>query len=516
MIFRCWNWRGFGALGATIVTVSFAVTGCGDSLRDIGRHVGLEKRRQSEAPVRVDESLLALTAQSVSSDVSAKAYDHCSQVLGKGVFNTRKIENDEIATARQRRFMCSQTEESLADFLYGYMSEKGKRTSSSSASANIGIDMVEESIPVGLKAGGSSQNGNAQSREYSKEDARAHASNFKSMYCSDSDQSNRIEKTYDMMEQIADENIISAWQSCITKNQGGFFCHAQETKDQILVTMKWDPSDLARNVLPSVKLDWQTMDNLVSVSRALPTQLGAGTGLAVTFRRKDEDKASALQVIASDDTNKVNFACSRSIPAVRKGSMIEHPRCGVALYREGVVETVKGRGPQCGVERYSEARTAACGVETWSTGSDLNCPGSRPAQTYKQSVESNCGGKISEETLTCREGTHKRVSPYSVSTSLCSKMELQKKCVRGVCVSAHVPVVRDRETATFECEMPGIPASCAAERFGVDSYKLCRHESHGVEMYGQCSHKGFGEIKERLPKFGVERYNSCFVYFDER
>lgn len=464
----------------------------------------------------LNESLLALTAQSVGSDASVQAYDHCSQILAKGVFNSRTVANQEVATAKQRRFLCSQSESSLSDFLYGYMSEKSNRSSNSAASANIGLDMVEESLPVGFKAGGSSQNGDSQAREYTKEDAKAHASNFRTMYCSAGDQSNHVEKTYDMMEQIADQNILSAWQSCITKNQGGFFCHAQESGDQILVTLKWDPSDLARTVLPTVSLNWQTTDNLELASRALPAQIGAGTGLPVTFKRKNEDKVSALQVVASDGAGRVNFTCSRSIPAIRKGSVIEHPRCGVALYQEGVVELKKGRGPQCGVEKYGEARTAACGVETWASGSDLECPGARPARTYRHSVETTCGGEVVDYMLKCREDSHKRVSTYSTTSNWCSKMELQKKCVGGVCVSAHVPVVRDRLTASFVCEQPGIPATCVAERFGVATYKQCRHESHGVELYGECPHKDFGEIKERRPAFGVERYNSCFVYFDER
>jgi hypothetical protein len=496
------------------------VGGCGTSLQDIGRKIGIHGEKPSDHPEGdrgdINESLLALTAQSVSGDASAKAYEHCSQILSQGMFNTRKVGNDEVAIAKQRGFLCSHTEQSLSDFLYRYMADKSTRASNNSANAKFGMDLVEESLPVGFKFDASSQDRNSSSRDYTKEDAKSHASSFIAKYCSGSDQSSHVEKTYDMMEQIVDPGVVSAWQSCITKDQGGFFCHAEESDDQILVTLKWDPSDLARTVLPAVKLNWQTMDNLELASRDLPGHMGAGTGLPVTFRRKDETRPAALQVVAMDSGNNVNFACSRAIPAVRKGSRIEHKNCGVSLYNEGVIETRKGRGPQCGVELYKVARTAACGVEAWRKGSDMNCPGSTPPKRYYRNAESTCGGQIQESTLACIQPSHIRTGSMRIEKSWCTKMELQKTCVAGVCASAHVPVVRNRETVSYACEEPGRPQTCEAERFGAGTYKSCRHASNGVELYAECNHKDFGEIRERRPQFGVEKYNSCFVYFDER
>ncbi len=502
------------------LSIVAAISGCGTSLQDIGRKVGIHgdkasDRKEADRGI-ANESMLALTAQSVSSDASAKAYEHCSQILAQGVFNTKKVGNEEVAIANQRGFLWSHSEQTLSDFLYQYMADKSTRATNNSNNIKLGMDLVEESLPIGFKFDASSQNGNSNSRDYTKEDAKAHASSLIVKYCSESDRSSHIAKTYGMMEQIVDPGVVTAWQACITKDQGGFFCHAQETDDQILVTLKWDPSDLARTVLPAVKLNWQTTDNLELASRELPGHLGAGTGLPVTFRRKDETKPAALQVVAGDSGNNVNFACSRSIAAVRKGSRIEHKNCGVSLYNEGVIETKKGRGPQCGAELFKVARTAACGVESWRKGSDMNCPGSEPAKRYYRNTESTCGGHIDEASLSCMNPSHVRIGQMRMEKSWCTKMELQKTCVAGVCVSAHIPVVRDRETAIYACEQPGRPQTCEAERFGAGTYKSCRHESNGVELFAECNHKDFGEIRERRPQFGVEKYNSCFVYFDER
>lgn len=523
MSHRCQSFRVIARLvGVTlcVTTMSGALSGCGNTLSDFGRKVGIGGRKSPDRGVEpngyINESLLALTAQSVSSDASAKAYDHCAQILEKGLFNTRKVGNDEVRIANQRAYFCSQTEQQLSDYFHSYMANKSNQGSNSSANAKFGMDLVEESLPVGFKAEGSTQNGSTNVREYTADDAKAHASRFHAEYCSAADQSGHVAKTYDMMEQIADQGVVAAWQACITKDQGGFFCHAEESDDQIMVTLKWDPSDLARTLLPSVKLNWQTTDNLELASLDLPDHMGAGTGLPVTFRRKNEDRPAALQVVASDAGHNVNFACSRSIPAVRKGSKIEHPHCGVALYKEGVIETKKGRGPQCGIELNNLARTAACGVESWRNGSDMNCPGSIPARRYYRDTESNCGGHIDESRLECIQPSHSHVGSMRKSESWCTKMELQKTCVAGICASMHIPVVKNRESGTYACEEPGRPQSCDAERFGAGTYKPCRHESHGVELYSECPHKDFGEIKERRPEFGVEKHNSCFVYFDER
>lgn len=500
-----------------MVPALVALGGCGGAAGEFARTIGLApaKKQPRQATDTVDPSLLALTAQSVTSDASHKAYDHCSQILAKGVFNSRHVEDDYQASAKQRRFLCSQTEQSLEDLFFNYMSDKSNRASSASGKGSAGMDLVVDSLPVGFKVAGEGQSSGTSASEYTRETARAHASNFKSQHCSESDESNQVEKTYDLLEQIADENIVSAWRACISKNQGGFFCHAEENDGHVLLNLKWEPSDLAREVLPVVKLNWQTMDNLELVSRELPAQLGAGSGAPVAFRRRDDGRISALQVAATDASGQVSFACSRKVSAVRRGSMIEDRRCGVALYREGVVEVLKGRGPQCGVQLFNSARTPACGVERYSQGADMSCAGSQAAHQYKVEFETSCGGAIESYHTQCASPGDRQLE-VNASGSMCMSREKVRRCIGGICREIEVPAMKTRHSGHALCEKPAMPGVCEMPQFGVAEYKSCRHESNGVELYSECTHKDFGEIKERRVQFGVEKYNSCFVYFDER
>lgn len=500
--------RGFKRISvfSVVGVLISALNGCGvDSF--LGSPSGTKPETKKEKPETDDtksqDQLLALAGQSVGQDVSQSAYQQCSQILAGGVFNSRKVSDDETAEARYRRYLCSSSDLELEDYLYQYMTDDSNSSANNSSSGGLGIKAVVESVPVEFSANSGNQSGSSQARKYSREDAKAHAKRFRSMFCSEEDQSSRVDKTYDMMELIADKNIIDAWKECITKKQGGFFCHAQESHDDIQLNLGWDPSDLARTVLPSVELEWITTSNLIKLSDNLPPKLGTGSGIPVLFRRQDEDKPSSLQVVARDSSGKVNFSCSRSIPPKRKGSVIEHPKCGVELYREGVVALVKGRGQQCGVERYAEARSRHCGVERYAVGSDLDCPGSIKRITYRMNHQSTCGGKLKPIHFACKNTGDSRLGGEYKWTSSCSG---------GV----HGPLVGTRQHITFMCTTPGIPASCRDERFGVETYNSCRHPDHGVDLYAECPHRDFGEIKERRPEFGVEQYKSCFVYFDER
>ncbi|MEY4632094.1 MAG: hypothetical protein RIQ81_2214 [Pseudomonadota bacterium] len=504
-------------LVTAVVTMGVLLAACGSSVGDFARTIGLSKERKQKhaSPDPVDPALMALTAQSVTSDASHQAYDHCSQILAKGVFNTRRVEDDYLATARQRRFLCAQTESALEEIFFDYMSDKSKRTSAASGKGKSGMDLVIDSLPVGFTIEGEGQSSGSQDKEYTRETAKAHASNFKAQHCSESDESNQVEKTYDLLEQIADENIVDAWKACISKNQGGFFCHAEDNDGHVLLNLKWEPSDLAREVLPVVQLNWQTTENLELASRSLPVQLGAGSGTPVAFRRVKEDQVSALQVSATDAQGQVSFSCSRKIPAVRKGSMIEDRRCGPALFREQVVEVKKGRGPQCGVQAFSEARSSVCGVERYRSGPDMSCPGSSAAHQYKKAFETTCGGSVETYHTACNSPADRQLEVRS-STSPCVVTEMVEKCVLGICRRVEVPAVKTRHDGSVLCEMPAVPGVCELPALGVEAWKSCRHESHGIELYAECRHKDFGEIRERRPEFGVEKYNSCFIYFDER
>jgi hypothetical protein len=504
---------GFFLVGPALLALVACSGAAGDFARTIG--LGPAKKFERQAPDPIDPSLMALTAQSVTSDASNKAYDHCSQILAKGVFNSRHVEDDYQATAKQRRFLCSQSEESLEDLFFNYMSDKSNRASAASGKASAGLELVVDSLPVGFQVGGEGQSSGSSASEYTRETAKAHASNFKNQHCSESDESNEVEKTYDMLEQIADENIINAWRTCISKNQGGFFCHAEENDGHVLLNLKWEPSDLARSVLPVVKLNWLTTDNLELVSRELPGHLGAGSGTPVAFRRHDDERVSALQVAATDESGQVSFSCSRKIPAVRRGSMIEDRRCGVALYREGIVEVKKGRGPQCGIQLYNLARTPVCGVERYTRGPDMSCPGSTAAHQYRKEFETSCGGDIESYHTECTSPGD-RLLDINTSSSTCMGKDTIRSCVGGLCKKIEVPALKSRRSGYALCEKPAVAGECELPKFGVADYSSCRHESHGVELYSECTHRDFGEIKERRSQFGVEKYNSCFVYFDER
>lgn len=490
---------------ATLLVVGLpavALHGCGaENLFKLAG--GSSKDKVQKESSREQEQLLALAGQSVGQDVSQTAYQQCSQILANGVFNTRKISNDEQAEARYRRYLCSSVDSDLENHLYQYMTDDSSASANRNSSGGVGIKAIVDSLPVEFSANSANQSGNSQARKYTREDAKKHAQRFRSMFCSEEDQSSRVDKTYDMMELIADNNIVDAWRDCITQKQGGFFCHAEEAHDDIQLNLGWDPSDLARTVLPSVDLEWLTTSNLVQLSQNLPGQLGTGSGIPVMFRREDDDKPSSLQVVARDPSGKVNFSCSRSIPPKRKGSVIEHPKCGVELYNEGVVSVANGRGKQCGVEKYAEARSPKCGVELYAQGSDLNCPGSLPAKAYRRAQQSTCGGSLKPVHFTCTNPGDIKVSGDYRWTSSCSG---------GV----NGPLVGTRKHVSFVCKTSGTPASCRDQRFGVETYKACRHPDHGVDLYAECPHRDFGEIKERRPEFGVERYRSCFVYFDER
>ena len=495
-------------LWAAVMIIPLATLGCG-GMTNLGRKIGIGGHKTPEindgTPNLSREQLLLFAAQSVSGEASSEANAACSQILTNGIFNTNSVDKTDLAQAQDRRQMCSQSEQWLQDYIYSAMSDESDRSSASGSGTKFGFDLIEKSLPASRSVSAdldhTNQNSSADRKKYTKEDAKHHAENFRAMYCSASDTSTASENTYAMKNRVVDQGIVKAWEACITKSQGGFFCHAEDTETHVLMQIKWVPTALAAPVLPRVRLTWQTLENLEVPGVALPATLGAGSGLSVALRRNNPDQPSALQVNASDGGNNVNFSCSRSVKPFRKGSVRLHTRCGVALYNEGTISLNKGRGPACGIEKYNEARTPSCGVESLKVGSDMNCAGSIVASSYFKSEESSCGGRIEDYHLACNDSSHVRIrEPRRTSSSCWNKPTLDW---------------RTRDQVSFICSIPDRPGTCRAERFGVEAYNSCRHPNHGIAEYAECHHASFGDVKERRPEFGVERYNSCFVFNDE-
>lgn len=442
-----------------------------------------------------------MTLVGLSAAESQSAYGHCRDVLAQGIYDRyQESVSDTVKHALKERF-CAMAEDEFAEKVETYFNEQRSGSHGGSHADSFGFSYMEY---IGLEVATSGTSSSSSSQAVTRAQALDTARKWKTSHCGASSMSQTSDFEHTVLSERIDEGVLAAWRGCVTKASNGFFCESSETEDTVSVHLKWDPNAVQATLLPKLNLKQQTAHNLELTSAEVPSTLGTGSGVSITYKRLDASKPSVFEAQGSDSVGQVDFNCSIQVSKVVRGRIKEDPACGLKELNLGtgpacgVERYAARRDPLCGVESYVEAASSACGVRAYNVGPHPACPGfvSHDVRTFSTSAQS-CTSDA-EAPDSCPEGYLDR-----------GVAERTKTCRGRVSDTDWTQVIGRTRT----CERPEFLASCEHPDLGVREWKVCAHPSHGVLRYRSCENASFGVASYkscRHESFG-KSYNRCFV-----
>lgn len=442
-----------------------------------------------------------MTLVGLSAAESQSAYGHCRDVLAQGIYNRyQESVSDTVKHALKERF-CAMAEDEFAEKVEVFFNEQRAGSHAGSHADSFGFTYMEY---IGLDLATSGTSSDSSSQAVTRAQALDTARKWKTSNCGASSLTQSSDFEHTVLSERIDEGVLGAWRGCVTKASNGFFCESSETEDTVSVHLRWDPNAVQATLLPKLALKQQTAHNLELTSAKVPTTLGTGSGISVTYRRLDPSKPSVFEAQGGDPDGQVDFNCSIQVSKVVRGHVKEDPACGVKeiLLGSGAVcgidRYVGRRDAVCGVEAYAEAASPACGVLAYNLGAHPSCPGYVAPDSRKFSTSASSCTSDAAHPDPCPEGYMDR----GVS-------ERTKTCHGRVANTEWTQIIGRTRT----CERPEFLASCEHPDFGVQAWKVCSHPSHGVLRYRSCEHESFGVASYkscRHESFG-KTHNRCFV-----
>ena len=420
----------FGRKTADFIVFSMILgltTGCGSEVKPSRRQTHIYGELAAVNDISSNPLAVAAVAAQTESE-NGRAPGACLDLLmaeGKDIFV--QVENATDAD-KARDVLCAQSEDNIVHLLRESHAQRGARSS------QFGL-MIDTLSQFG-KNGGNLNYNTASSHEYSGDLVTEDARSIRTSMCADQSAESFRKTAISSFKNIASAVTLDKFNACVAARSYGLRCRVMSNGDQIMASIRWEPSEIVRGFLPTVGLKVDGLANMATTSE-IPKTLGIGSGINVTLEWLDSAKDGIFSAVASDRSGQFAFNCqtpmSRSYPKKRG----RFSQCGVESYNmgNGVVCGAKtyvlSRSPNCGPEIFSAARRVECGVESYNQRHDCDVCGQDGA----------FGG--------CRQ-----------------------------CSSPLFGVAQYKE--------------CRREQFGVERYAECRNISHGVEEYSSCRHESFG------------------------
>jgi hypothetical protein len=462
-----------------------------------GDETGSEADKADPPRVYTKEELIHLAGS--RTDAKA-AYEHCRDVLAQGIYNRSSDSLSSSAVFALKQEYCQLQEGEFIDKVAKYLEQRDSSSSGRAGSGQLGLDYMTK---LGLDISASQSRTDARTSEEIKAEASEAVRKWRSQNCGSRDEDSKNTFVHTVLSENIDKDVIAAWQSCVAKENNGFFCASKETDGLINISVRWLPNDIQKKLLPIVKLEVTGQFNTKMVTATAPTSLGTDSEKIFAFRKEDPNLASVVNFQAADKGDQVSFACSLVVPKLVKAEMKESDVCGVAFYNTGRgkecgVELYNERADTaCGVREYNEARSPACGVELYNAKADLSCAGSLAA--HQQTVETFAPAK-----------------GFDAADPSCPTDYQAAEGIRRFYEDNDSRFGPRRYIAkkTLLCARPEKLETCRRPEFGVEQHNLCRSSSHGVAAYNACRLPAFGVQTYhecRNPAFGVGKYNSCLV-----
>lgn len=217
--------------------------------------------------------------------VNSETYDHCKQILSDGKFNKQITDKNNSKFSYQHLWLCSQeySEEN---------SEKG-----------IKIKTAFEGIISGMWGSGDSDFSYNQ----------ANYNQYKKSYCNENTNAySEVDKSF-LYSQVADPNVIQAWENCIGEQNKGLICRPDKVTDSeigFLVKMGHGQGDYLKNA----ELEFT---NLSKISKGdLPKRVKQGDEFLFNFNIVDPKKSAQIKVTGKTDLGE-RF-CNYNIPVISK------------------------------------------------------------------------------------------------------------------------------------------------------------------------------------------------------
>jgi hypothetical protein len=269
----------------------------------------------------------------LAADPTESAYQHCSQILAKGIFyNTdatkdlamKKYLNDSMCNKLDQynssdisrlKDECKKTHE-LIDNAASYQDFKERKQNTT---VNTNFDMGLNYLGIHGDSDGSGSNSSEvdSSGNWHKEathkkyewcnDERSiekQINSFKQDNCqSRQSDFSKTEYTHNFIQKVSTE-IVDAWKTCITQENTGVGLFAKERDETLEINLFYNKPRFAPSELD---LSWTTSKNLVSLSEKLPTKLLAGNTIEL-FKITDRSAAADIVIKASINSDITSFS----------------------------------------------------------------------------------------------------------------------------------------------------------------------------------------------------------------
>lgn len=372
---------------------------------------------------------------------SGRAPGACTDLLladGKDLFVATSSSQE---SEKLREIICSMDDIQLTHFLIESHGQKHGQ----SYGGGLLVDTITKYGPIK----GDLKFNSAKNDEYSEEFAKYDANIVRKFYCHDRSSESYKAGAASSFQQVMSSVTLEKYNTCVRAKSYGLHCDITPTKLAVSVNLRWEPTELVRDLLPVVALDWSGMANL-QAEGPLPITLGIGSGIAMSFKRVDPEELSVVAATGSDRGKNFNFACR--VQVSKFDADAKTPRFG--RFAECGVEAFKfSSGPECGIKSHVAARSAACGIESYTKTRSRACG----VESYK--ARHDC--------------------------DICGRDGLFGGCNKCSHWSFGVQSFKE----------------CADPSHGVYQYRSCEHPSHGVASYNSCRHQNFG----------VEQYKECIL-----
>ncbi len=370
---------------------------------------------------------------------SGRAPGACTQLLlaeGKDLYVSESVSSED---SKLLDAVCSLDDMQIAHFL--------QESHNSKNSSNQGLSLLADTLSKNGKIKGDLRYNSSKANEYSSDFAKSDALLVRRIYCADRAAESYRASASESFKSIMSPITLEKYNACVRAKSYGLYCDAAVDKDLVMLTVRWEPNELVRDILPIVALDWAAASSFVS-DNPLPRTVGIGSGYAVSFKPKDvKAPATVIGLTGHDRGRNFNFSCRIDLQAKPEWNPFRksrRPECGVEVAKVG-------EGPECGVKSYKKQRSAVCGIES-----------------YKASRSRACGVESYNSRHDC---------------GVCGQASMFGGCKK--CSSPSFGVEKYKE--------------CSDISHGVNQYAECEHPSHGAATYNSCRHE----------TFGVELYREC-------
>ena len=256
------------AVGVT-VAVSVSVSGCGSGVKPTGRRTQIRGDLAAVNDISANTLAGAAIAAQTETD-NGRAPGACFDLLmaeGKDIFV--QVENETDASKAQD-VICAQSEESLVHLLQESHAQRGAKSNQ--------FGLIIDSLSKYGKNIGKLNYNTTSSHEYSGGLATADAHTIRAAMCSDQSAENYRQTAISSFKSIASAVTMDKYNACVTARSYGLRCKVVVKGDQIMASVRWEPTELVRGFLPTVALKVDGLANL-KTSADIPKTLGVGFSL---------------------------------------------------------------------------------------------------------------------------------------------------------------------------------------------------------------------------------------------